>query len=112
MGHCVNVSSKGHQIHQLTMCVLILAHFRPVQYKHWLHADMLAATKAVIADGMSGRQAAELHQVPKSTRGDRISGRVLPGAKSGPPMYLRRGRAGGFNFTALHIHCSKRNTAS
>ena len=37
---------------------------------------------------MSVRQAAELHQVPKSTLGDRISGRVLPGAKSGPPTYL------------------------
>jgi len=49
---------------------------------------MLAATNAVIEGGMSGRQAAELHQVPKSTRGDRISGRVLPGAKSCLPMYL------------------------
>ena len=49
---------------------------------------MLAATKAVIEGGMSVRQAAELHQVPKSTLGDRVSGRVLPGARSGPPTYL------------------------
>ena len=37
---------------------------------------------------MSVRQAAELHQVSKSTLGDRVSGRVLPGARSGPHTYL------------------------
>lgn len=29
-----------------------------------------------------------IYHVPKSTLGDRISGRVLPGATSGPPCYL------------------------
>ena len=59
-----------------------------VQFKDWRHLDMLAATKAVFEGGMSVHQAAELHQVPKSTFGDRISGRVLPGARSGPCTYL------------------------
>ena len=49
---------------------------------------MLAATKAVIEGGRSVRQAADLYQVPKSTLGDRVSGRVLPGARSGPRTYL------------------------
>ena len=49
---------------------------------------MLAATKAVIEVGMSVRQAADLHQVPKGTLGDRVSGRVLLGARSGPRTYL------------------------
>ena len=61
---------------------------RPVQYKDWRDLDMLAAMKTVIEGGMSVRQAAELHQVPKSTLGDRVSGRVLPGARSGPRTYL------------------------
>ena len=62
--------------------------FRAVQYKDWHDADMLAATKAVIEGGMSVRQAADLHQMPKSTLGGRVSGRVLPGARSGPRTYL------------------------
>ncbi len=48
----------------------------------------MAAIKAVIEGGMSVREAAQLHRVPKSTLGDRISVRVLPGATSGPPCYL------------------------
>ena len=63
---------------------------RPVQYKDWRDLGMLAATKAVIEGGMSVCQAAELHQVPKSTLGDRVSGRVLPGDRSGPHTYLSR----------------------
>ena len=49
---------------------------------------MLGAMKAVIEDGKSVRHAADLYHVPKSTLGDGISGRVLPGATSGPPTYL------------------------
>ena len=39
---------------------------------------------AVLNEGMSIRHAAEHYAVPKSTLGDRISGRVLPGSTSGP----------------------------
>ena len=56
-------------------------------YKDWTRESMLAAMKAVIEDGMSIRQAAEKHHVPKSTLGDRVSGRVLPGATSGPALF-------------------------
>ena len=37
---------------------------------------------------MSVRAAAELYRIPKSTLGDRISGRVLPGTASGAVRYL------------------------
>ena len=49
---------------------------------------MASAVKAVTEDGMSVWGAAEYHGVPKSTLGDRISGRVLLGAKSGQNTYL------------------------
>ena len=49
---------------------------------------MAAALKAVIEDGMSVRGAAEYYGVPKSTLGDRVSGRVLPGVTSGRCTYL------------------------
>lgn len=61
---------------------------RPSQYKDWSPECMKAAMKAVIESGVSIREAAQLHRVPKSTLGDRISGRVLPGATSGPSCYL------------------------
>ena len=56
----------------------------------------LQQRQSVTEGGMSVRQAAELHQVPKSTLGDRVSGRVLPGARIGQrvPNKCRRGRAG------------------
>ena len=57
-------------------------------YKVWTHISMEQAMKAVIQDGMSIRKAACVYGVPKSTLGDRISGKVLPGTKSGPPSYL------------------------
>ena len=50
----------------------------------------MAALKAVIEDGISVRDAADRYGVPRSTLGDRVSGRVLPGATSGPPTYLTR----------------------
>ena len=43
---------------------------------------------AVLNEGMSIRYAAEHYAVPKSTLGDRISGRVLPGSTSGPRRIL------------------------
>jgi len=46
------------------------------------------ATKAVISEGKSIRRAAMQYNVPRSTLFDRVSGRVQPGAVSGPPKYL------------------------
>ena len=44
--------------------------------------------KAVIGEGYSVRQASESFGVPRATLGDRVSGRVIPGANSGPQRYL------------------------
>ena len=58
------------------------------EYKSWTDERMAVAVSAVIKDGLSVRQAAEEYHVPKSTLADRVSGRVLPGARSGPGKYL------------------------
>ena len=46
------------------------------------------AVGAVVNDGISVRRAAVEYSVPRSTLGDRISGRVMPGAVSGRSRYL------------------------
>ena len=51
---------------------------RPDVYKRWSEHSISRAVTAVIDDGISVRQAAEEYSVPRSTLGDRISGRVLP----------------------------------
>ena len=58
------------------------------EYKRWSEERMALAVDAVIKDGISVRRAAEEYDVPKSILGDRISGRILPGAVSGPGKYL------------------------
>ena len=55
---------------------------RMVGYKEWTYDKMDKAIRAVTDDGMSIRRAAEEYNVPKSTLGDRISGRTLHGASS------------------------------
>ena len=57
-------------------------------YKNWSSQGMANAIKAVTEQGLSVRKAAEMYGIPKSTLGDRISGRVLPGSVSGPPRTL------------------------
>ena len=57
------------------------------QHKQWNEEQMAYVVKAVI-DGSSIRRAAEEYDVPRSTLGDRISGRVVPGSTSGSPKYL------------------------
>ena len=57
-------------------------------YKQWDSESMAHAMKAVINEGVSIRRAAERYNIPRSTLGDRISGRVLPGSGSGPPRVL------------------------
>ena len=56
-------------------------------YRRWESVSMQNAVKA-IENGESIRRAAELYNVPRSTLHDRISGKVIHGAKSGPPAYL------------------------
>ena len=56
-------------------------------YKHWTEEQMGLAVNSVLK-GSSIRLAAEEYDVPRSTLGDRISGRVNPDAKSGPSKYL------------------------
>jgi len=42
---------------------------------------MALAVDAVMKDGLSVRRAVKVYNVPKSTLGDHISGRVLPGCQ-------------------------------
>lgn len=43
---------------------------------------------AAVDAGESIRRAAILHNVPRSTLSDRVTGKVMHGKKSGPPPYL------------------------
>ena len=61
--------------------------YRPSKYKDWTEEQMRAAYEAV-KDGMSIRRAAEEYGVPKSTLGDRVSGRSQMGCKGGPHKIL------------------------
>ena len=49
---------------------------------------MREAMNAVVYNKMSARKAAEMYGIPRSTLRDRVSGDVLPGAKSGPHTLL------------------------
>ena len=57
-------------------------------YKQWSEEQMKKAVDAVVISKLSVRNAAMQYNVPKSTLGDRISGRVQLGAVSGPAKYL------------------------
>ena len=61
---------------------------RSKKFKQWSEDVMEKAINAVINDGVSIRRAAEDYGIPKSTLGDRISGRILPGSSSGPRKLL------------------------
>ena len=61
---------------------------RTSTYKDWAPFQMDKAVTAVVNEGLSIRRAALQYGVPKSSLGDRISGRVKPGAVSGPQKYL------------------------
>ena len=68
------------------------SHFvcRPANYKCWNEEHMTHAVTAVSEKQMSIRAAALHYNVPKSTLGDRVSGRILMGAVSGPTKYLNK----------------------
>lgn len=61
---------------------------RPETFKLWKPEAMEKALNAVITQGISIRRAALDYGVPKSTLGDRVSGRVVPGSTSGPKRIL------------------------
>ena len=61
---------------------------RPKTYKSWDYEHMGLVVSACVNEGMTIRKAACHFGVPKSTLGDRITGRVALGAKSGPKPYL------------------------
>ncbi|MCG8621544.1 MAG: hypothetical protein MJE68_06030 [Proteobacteria bacterium] len=63
---------------------------RPPKYKAWDESMMTKAVSAVTRGkgSISVREAALKFGIPKSTLGDRVSGRVLSGATSGPATYL------------------------
>lgn len=61
---------------------------RPSQFKCWSEENMTRAVSAVVTCGISIRKAATMYGIPRSTLGDRITGRVLEGSKSGPLRYL------------------------
>lgn len=84
---CVFVSSRWGSSHKRTEAKSYASiPLRPVQYKSWNEDNMSKAITAVL-DGVSIQRASEIY-VPKSTLGDKISGRVLPGSRSGPQPYL------------------------
>ena len=64
---------------------------RPAQYKTYNEDRLRRAYTAVMEDKISIRQAAVEYNVPRSTLGDRVRGRVLSGAVSGRQPYLSRG---------------------
>ena len=59
------------------------------------------AISAVLNEGMSIRCTAEHYAIPKSTLGDGISGRVLPGSTSGPRRLLNDEEGVSCFFTSL-----------
>ena len=67
--------------------VLGCSNLRPTRYKNWDEGKLEKACQAV-SRGMSIRRAAEEHEVPRSTLHDHVTGKVQPGAKSGPRRYL------------------------
>ena len=61
---------------------------RPPKYKPYDQQTLSRAVEAVISKKMSLRQASEHYAIPRATIGDRLTGRVCPGAVSGPSPYL------------------------
>ena len=61
---------------------------RPAAYKLWTEEKIRLACEAVKCERYTYRRAELEFGVPKSTIRDRISGKTLPGATSGPEWYL------------------------
>lgn len=74
--------------HGVRSCSRISRAFRPSKYKSWGEAKTARALSMVTREGMLITEASLQFGVPKSTLGDRISERVLCGARSGTETYL------------------------
>jgi len=61
---------------------------RGVGRRGWSEKSLEGALKEVSEGELTIRRAALQYNVPKSTLHDRIVGKVIPGAKVGPPQYL------------------------
>ena len=63
------------------------------------------AVRCVVEEGVPIRRVAEMYNVPKSTLGDRVSGKVCINAKPGPSMYLTQFEED--ELTSFLIRCSE-----
>ena len=63
------------------------------------------AVRCVVEEGVPIRRAAEMYNVPKSTLGDQVSGKVCINAKPGPSMYLTQFEED--ELTSFLIRCSE-----
>ena len=61
---------------------------RSKHLKSWSEESMQLALEALMENKYTICEAAAAYNVPKSTLGDWVSGRVQMGAKSGPDTYL------------------------
>ena len=81
------IYKSRHQCYR-DACQPTISVCRPAKFKQWSEEVMVKAVNAVLNDGMSVRRAAIDYDIPKSTLGDRVSGRVIPGSTSGPKKLL------------------------
>ena len=63
------------------------SHNRPLEYRCYSETNIAKACDAV-KEGLSFRRTQKEFGVPSSTLHDHVSGRVAPGARSGPSKYL------------------------
>ena len=73
------------------------------KYKPWTESQMDRALQSVIAEGASIRKAVLECNIPRSSLANRVSGRTIPGTKSGPPRYLNTSEEQCCN---EYLHCS------
>ena len=89
VGQSVSKRSKGNVLKSISKIIIHILRVKmpPKKRKTWTEENMVAAMEAV-RNGDSVRKAAADWNVPKSTLGDRISGRTEHGALSGPERML------------------------
>ena len=68
--------------------VLLSNYDRAPHYKQWDEETMKRAYASVKENKLSVRKASSMYNIPKSTLGDRVTGRVTFGSHSGPTRYL------------------------